>query len=283
MSVTLTDEQVHLVVDALRKGSDAHYATDPMCSHSDDCPTCCKFGVAADLLMRPPPPCTPCGKPSVVCADPTCGLYLCSECAQVPSDPGEMRLKLELTTAKLRSSPVAFDYEAKRLWYALVHIEALCKLGWKLHAERIKEAVRDAIEGERGVMPDSVQPGAPAAAPTGFLTEQEREAIEQARELFDDMIGRPGCGTGEIVNKHLLDMLLRRDRGECPVGNVAHETGAPCFACPPAPVEHLVGERKVARVEGEWHIAVMEAGPTVKLEPGDVVRVYRSAKAGDGR
>lgn len=74
-----------------------------------------------------------------------------------------------------------------------------------------------------------VQP-APA---TGFLTDQEREAVEVAIEVLDDQPSTAASETDDIVRRHTLDMLLKRDRGECPIGNTAHETGGPCFACPP--------------------------------------------------
>lgn len=98
-------------------------------------------------------------------------------------------------------------------------------LGERPSPERARRLLEMALESE--------QAGGEAAGgtPSGFLTEEERHAVETAKCWFEDMIGRPGSGTDEIVNKHTLDLLLRRDAGE----DIAASLGIKPPAPPPAP------------------------------------------------
>lgn len=83
--------------------------------------------------------------------------------------------------------------------------------------------------------------------PTGFLTEQERRAIEEARDLFEAMYAAPGGNRAhDLINQHTLDMLLLRDSGRCPIGHVAHEEGGLCTSCGPVPAPNTCAPTKHA-------------------------------------
>lgn len=75
----------------------------------------------------------------------------------------------------------------------------------------------------------------------GFLSDQEREAIEVARDIFETDYSTAEDGqSDDLMRQHTLDILLRRDRGLCPVGHVAHDDGGTCPFC--VPIEQVRAE-----------------------------------------